>query len=97
MEPNPNLVMWGTIVGTAMPLLISVLNKPDWTPTTRAVVAFLACLVAAVGTTYFEGTLIAGDVASAFLAVFVTAIATYNLYWKPSGISPRIEQATSGV
>jgi hypothetical protein len=98
VELNENLVMWGSLVGTAMPMLISVLNKPQWDSTTKGIVALIACVIAALGTVYFEGRLSdGGDLVSAFLAVFITAVGTYNLYFKPSGISGKIERSTSGI
>lgn len=92
MEPNPNLVLWGTILGTVLPILISKINARTWTSTTKGLVAFLVCLVAAIGTAYFKGDLTAGDVVSALLGTFGAAIVTYNQFWKPTGIGEALER-----
>lgn len=95
MEPNEQLIMWGSVVGFVLPLAISTVNQRRWSSTARGLVAFGGCLIAAAGTVYFEGTLRnGGDLASAFLAIFVTAIGTYKLYWRPSGIAPAVERVT---
>jgi len=94
MEPNANLALWGSLVGTVLPLAISVVNQSRWSPKARGAVAFACCVLAAAGTAYFEGRFDADDVLSAFLGVFVAATTTYQMFWKPSGIAPAVEQAT---
>lgn len=95
MEPNEQLIMWGSVVGFVLPLAIAAINQRRWSSTARGVVVFGCCLIAAAGTVYLEGALNrSGDLASAFLAIFVTAIGTYKLYWRPSGIAPAVERVT---
>jgi len=96
MDANETLVLWGSAVGFVLPLLISVFNQSRWSSQARGLVALVSSVIAALGTVYFEGSLgDRGDLASAFLAVFITAIGTYKFYWAPSGIAPAVERATS--
>lgn len=89
------LVLWSTVVGFALPPVIAVLMQARWRPAVKGGVAFVACLVAAAGTVWLQGDLRrGGDLTLGFLLVFSGAIATYRLYWRPTGIVPAIERAT---
>lgn len=89
------LVLWSTVVGFALPPVLSVVMRAQWRPETKGLAAFAACLIAAAGTVWLRGDLRHGaDLASSFLLIFSGAIATYRLYWRPTGIAPAIERAT---
>lgn len=89
------LVLWSTVVGFALPPVLAVVMRARWSPETKGLVAFAACLLAAAGTVWFRGDLGRGrDLTASFLLVFSGAIATYRLYWHPTGIAPAIERGT---
>lgn len=90
-----NDVMWAGIVGTMMPLVISVIVQTPWGDRVKSVVAFLACLVAGTGTAYFAGNLEGRDVVTNVLVVYTLAIGTYYGFWKPTGVAPRLRDATT--
>lgn len=95
MEFESTVAMWAAIVGFLMPLVIAVINRRDWSSPAKGMSAFVACLVAAFGTAYFEGGLSdANDVVTAALVVFTMAITTFQFWWKPSGIADGIESRT---
>lgn len=95
LEPDPSIAMWGLIVGFLMPPIIAVLNRQNWPSATKAVCAFITCLVAAAGTAYLAGDLKnESDYVTAALTVFGAAMLTYHQWWKPSGIAPKIEAST---
>lgn len=90
-----NLQMWSLIVGFFMPVLIAVLEQSKWSQVVRAVVAFVACGIAALVTVVIVSDLGTKIWIGSALTVLVTAIATYQLWWKPTGIAPTIEKATN--
>jgi hypothetical protein len=95
MDVNESLALWSALVGVALPVAVDVLARRRWGSEARALTAFACCLVAAFGTAWFKGDLDdRGDLATAFLAVFVAAITTYNQFWKPSGIALAVREAT---
>ena len=87
--------MWNLIVGFLLPPVLSVLQQTNWSDRLRAVIAFLACLLAGAGVAYFQGELTGKRFVTASLVVLVTAVATYRNFWKPTGISPGIETKTN--
>jgi hypothetical protein len=93
----PNVVLWSTVVGFVLPPVLSIVQQPSWTDQARAWVAFIACIPFAAGTVYFNGAFNAADLVTSFLLIFVTAISTYKMFWKPTQISVKIEKATSRV
>lgn len=87
--------MWAGIVGFGMPAVIALLNQCRWDSRIKAVVAFGACLLAALGTVWAQGDVDVRNWVRTSMIVFVAAIGTYHVWWKPSNIAPTIEAATS--
>lgn len=90
-----NAAMWAGLVGFFLPLIVSVVVQQRWSDMQKATATFCCCIVAAAGTAWFNGMLDVSDIARCFLIVFTLAIATYYGFWKPTGVAPRIESATS--
>jgi len=91
--------MWSLIVGFLIPPFLAIIQQPGWSDPLRAVVAFVVAIIVALGTVYFAGNLEFDHEKgwiSAILLVLVTAVATYKGFWKPTGVAPKIEAATSG-
>ncbi len=94
-EIPSNLVMWSGVVGFLLPLGISLILQQGWSDGAKSVVAFVCCLVAAAGTAYFSGNFDGTEVLTALLIVFTLAQVTYRGIWRPTGVSPALEAATS--
>lgn len=90
-----DLQMWSLIVGTLAPLVIAVIQQPRWPVAFRSVVAVTLCVLLGLGTTYFNGGLDGRPAVSSILVVIVAALATYQSFWRPTGIVPAVEAATS--
>lgn len=90
-----NLLMWSLVIGFFMPPVQSVIQQTKWSARFRALVNFLACAIAGAGIAYFQGDFSDRRFVESSLVVLVTAISVYSGTWKPSGISPTIEKATS--
>jgi len=88
--------MWLLVVGTLVPLVVAAVEQAHWSTPVRAVVGMVIAAAAGVITTWIVGdvddtrSLVIGA-----LLTLVTSIATYLGFWRPTGIAPRIEAATS--
>ena len=94
--------MWTLIVGFFTPVIISVIQQPKWSDALRSGVAFLCCIIISVVTLFLNNGVSFSNVTirewvTAVLVILVTSISTYKGWWKPTGISPAIEKATSGA
>jgi hypothetical protein len=95
-----DLQMWNLVIGfVSATFVLPVIQQPTWRAQTRALVTFLYSVVVGLGAAYLTGAFNGvHDVqagVSAVLFTFVTAIATYKGFAKPTGIAPVIEDATS--
>jgi hypothetical protein len=91
-----NTDMWSLIIGFFLPIVIAFVQQQTWTQTLRAIVGFLACLVAAVGTVLIQlDTWNWHAWVQSALLIIVTAISTYEGFWKKTQLVPRLEVATS--
>ena len=90
-----NLEMWNLVIGFLLPLAIAVPQQAKWSDAVRATVAFGICALAAVGTCYFSDEFTGKALVTSALTILVAAISTYKMFWKPIGIAPKIEVATS--
>lgn len=90
-----NTIMWAGIVGFVMPVAVAVVMQSGWSDRVRSLVGFACCLIAGAGTAWFAGNFDGRDIVSCVLVTFTIAIATYYGFWRPTGIAPRIESATS--
>jgi hypothetical protein len=89
--------MWAAIVGFVLPPVIAIIVQEKWKPGLKAIVAFGACLLSAVGTVYLQGpdTFTLSRWVTASLTTLTVAIATYHGLWRPTGTAPAIEHSTS--
>jgi hypothetical protein len=83
------------LIGGAMPMLISLINQSQWSPRVRGLVALAACLVAATVAELVRGDPSLSDWRTTAVVIFGSAIATYNLWWKPSTLAPTLEAVTT--
>lgn len=95
VEVQSDAAMWAIIVGFFSPVLLSLILQAKWSARTKAVVAFVVSGVIGLLTAWITGALVGLAPLSVVLLVFVTAIASYGQFWKPTGIAPAIEAATS--
>lgn len=97
-EPTSDVSLggqWSLVVGFLMPLLIAVIQQPAWKKDVKATVAFFACLCAAVVQLSIEGKLDFKHFMPTVVLTLVTAISTFQHFWKPTGIADAIEKGTS--
>lgn len=81
--------------GVALPFLIAFINQTTWNPKARGAVAFAVCLVAAAILAAVHGTLTLGHWRDTTVLVTGAAMVMYHALWKPSGLAPAFEDATT--
>lgn len=90
-----DLLMWTLLIGALLPVAIAVPNQTQWSRTAKGIVTLLICVLVGAGTAYFNGAFSGRGIISCVLVVAVMALFTYQTFWKPSGIAPAIEGATT--
>ncbi|MEU1273548.1 hypothetical protein [Streptomyces sp. NPDC005799] len=89
----------GVQVGTVLPLLTAVVQRPAWSAKYKKVVAVVVALVAGVATVaadsgwdqFEHGKLTMATI----LGVLAASQTSYDLVWKPSKLAPIIEALTT--
>lgn len=90
-----NIGIWSALIGVAMPLVVSLVNQSTWPKGIGAVVALGTSLIAAGVTCWVGGDLKGNDYINSAGLILISTVATYHLFWKPTGIAPKIEALTS--
>lgn len=87
---------WQLFVGFVLPLVISVIVQRGWSQATQSVAMFLVCAVVTAGTMYLQGDLDnITDYAESLLKLVALTVAFYKGVWKPTQVSPTIEEKTT--
>jgi hypothetical protein len=89
------VALWLLAVGFFSPLVIAIIQQTAWSARRQALVAFAFYLVVAAVTAWLQGIFTAFGLVTAFLVIFVTAATAYRNLWKPTGIAPAIQSATT--
>ena len=87
--------MLSLLIGFVLPLVISVIQQPSWSKPLRAWVTLAVCVITGFLIVYTTGQLNGKSLVTSILIVLVAALATYSKFWKPSSLSPVIEQRTA--
>lgn len=89
-------VSWGIFAGVFTPILTSIAQRPTWTPRTRTLVGLGISVVIGVLTCLTDGTFThTKTLLATVAAVTLVSVTTYKGLWKPSGVAPKIESATT--
>lgn len=90
-----DLMLWSTFIGAVLPPLIALVNQATWSSAWKFIVAVLTSIAVSAVTVWLRGEFSPTNWFRSALVVALAAIATYHTGWKPSGIAPSIEVATS--
>lgn len=90
-----NFEMWNLIVGFLLPPALAFVIQTGWDRRVQAIIAFAASAVAGAGVAYFQGDLTGERFVEGALIVLVATVATYQGFWKPTGVAPTIETTTN--
>lgn len=89
----------GGQVGTVLPLLTAVVQRPTWSAKYKKVTAVVAALVAGIVAVAADGgwdQFQQGKLTTVtLLGVLAASQTSYDLLWKPTKLAPMIEAATT--
>lgn len=99
MSSTLEVIGTGSVVGSLLPPLTAIVQKPKWSANAKRIVAVIAAALGGIVTVASTGGLdeftqpvtALGGIA----AVIAASQTTYDLIWKPSKIAPTVEAATS--
>jgi hypothetical protein len=86
---------WQLILAFLAPIAISVISQFHWSTTLKSISAFVFCAVTTVVGLYLKGGVDWNNVPSTVIFVFALTIGSYYGFWKPTGIAPHVEKATT--
>jgi hypothetical protein len=87
---------WGLILGVLTPLVVSIIQQPRWSDPVRAIIHVVAAVVVGVVTVLANGQITdQSTILTTIAVVLVASSAAYGYVWKPLGVAPKIERATS--
>jgi hypothetical protein len=87
--------LWAAALGYVLPLAIAVINQPRWSGAVKALFMLLVATADGLGSAYFNGEFGGKDIMTCILTAAVAIGVAYRTVWRPSGIAPGIEAATS--
>lgn len=101
MSSTLEVIGTGTAVGSLLPPLTAIVQKPKWSAGVKRIVAVVAAVIGGIVTVASTGGLEQFQQPVAALggiaAVIAASQTTYDLIWKPSKIAPAVESATTGA
>ena len=96
---NTNLLtdadIWSLLVGAGMPPIVALLIRAQWQSWQKAVTAAAVSVVGGGVTAWLGGYLHGMTIVRCVLMVLLSTLGFYRIWWRPSGIAPAIEKATS--
>lgn len=87
--------LWAAALGYLLPLAIAVIVQPRWTGAVKGLLMLAVAVLDGLGTSYFNGEFSGKSIVTCMLVAAVAIGVAYRTVWKPSGIAPGIERATS--
>jgi hypothetical protein len=93
--PVSNTALWAAALGYVLPLAIAFVNQPRWAPWVKGVLMLAVAAGDGLGTAYFGDQFHGKSVVTCVLVASIAIGVAYHTVWKPSGIAPAIERATS--
>lgn len=92
-----NLQMWSIILGAITPPVVAFVQQPKWKGTlVRPLIMVGFAALDGIIVAWLQGSLTWNRFTDSALMAGVAIVAAYEGIWKPSGIAPQIEHATSG-
>lgn len=93
--PLTDAELWAAALGYVLPPVIAIVNQPRWSGAIRALFMLVVAGADGLGSAYFTGEFSGKSAITCVLTAAVTIGIAYHTVWKPSGIAPGIEIATS--
>jgi hypothetical protein len=87
---------WQAILAFVQPIILAFIIQSGWSRAVQSTFAFLFSVAATTVGIWLHGDFNGvTDWVTSFMTVFAMSIPFYYGFWKPTGIAPRVEAATS--
>ncbi|MCX5239843.1 hypothetical protein OG824_32040 [Streptomyces prunicolor] len=93
--PLTDAQLWAAALGYLLPPIMAIVIQPRWSGPIKGLFMLLVAAGDGAGTSYFNHDFTGKPVVTSMLIAAVAIGLAYHTLWKPSGIAPSIEQATS--
>lgn len=90
-----NAELWASALGFVLPPVIAIVNQPRWSGAVKTIFMLLVATGDGLGSSYFAGSFSGKSIVTCVLLAAVAIGVAYHTVWKPGGIAPGIERATS--
>ena len=90
-----NSELWAAALGYVLPLVIAFVNQPRWASWVKGLLMLAVAGGDGLGTAYFTDQFHGKTIVTCLLVAAIAIGVAYHTVWKPSGIAPAIERATS--
>lgn len=90
-----NSQLWAAALGYILPPVIAVVAQPRWSGAIKGLFMLLVAVADGLGTAYFNDQFSGKSIVTCMLTAAIAIGVAYHTVWKPSGIAPGIEAATS--
>lgn len=100
MNAISSVQAWAIILGFVTPLITAVVKRPGMSKQAVQIISLIVAVVIGIGNLFVQGTLSNIDwnlttALASVVAVIGASQAAYALLWKPTGVEPAIDSATS--
>lgn len=86
------IAQWSAVVGFALPALVAVVNREEWKPWVKAVIALVASILVGTVTALLNGSFTGATWVTGMVIVFGASQLAYHTWWKGSDIAKKIEE-----
>ena len=90
-----NAELWAGALGYVLPPVIAIVAQPRWSGAVRALLMLFVATADGLGSAYFTDQFTGRSTVTCMLTAAIAIGVAYHTVWKPSGIAPGIERATS--
>ncbi|SEC05145.1 hypothetical protein SAMN04490357_1056 [Streptomyces misionensis] len=90
-----NAELWAAGLGYVLPPVIAIVNQPRWSSAVKGLLMLVVAVLDGLGTAYFNDQFTGKTIVTCMLTAAIAIGVAYHTVWRPSGIAPGIEQATS--
>lgn len=90
-----NAELWAAGLGYVLPPVVAIVNQPRWSGAVKGLLMLVVAVLDGLGTAYFNGEFDGKTIVTCMLTAAIAIGVAYHTVWRPSGIAPGIEQATS--
>ncbi|MFJ8006062.1 hypothetical protein [Streptomyces fagopyri] len=94
MEPT-DAQLWAVALAFVLPPIMAFVIQPRWSGPLKGIFALLVAASDGLGTAYFNDDFDGRSITTCMLLSVIVIGTAYHTLWRPSGIAPAIEAATS--